>query len=1140
MTKLISGRVHKVPSANVSVERYQFLEISEAEPDLGLPSQLGQVFTSDLSGNRYWVRLDTANVIETTNQYFTNVRVLQAVDPKLTTANVTELTNQYFSNVRVLQVVDPKLTTANVLELTNQYFSNVRVLQVVDPKLTTANVTELNNLYFTAQRVIAALEGNNVVVNNLTVSGDLEVQGNLVSINAATLNVEDKNILIANGAINPGQANGAGITIAGANAEITYQNTGDQFNINKNVNVQGNVTIDGKFIGNGLVIRNIVVSDEILTGNILGQGFTSNTIVVSETLTANVIRANAITATAWNGIFTANVTESPNSLYYTNSRVFSFVSGMSIGDLVDVANIYTHQVSNALIGIQQGQALVWNGNIFIPTFVNSEVANVADLSVKVLSLENQTTANVREAASNLYFTNTRVLDAISLATINPDNINANNIVTNVITANIWNRLYTANVIETSGNLYFTTARTVDTVTPLLTTANVIEATSNLYFTTARARNSVSNSTGVYYSSNTGVFSIGQDVAITSDVQFKDLTVSGNLFILGNVAIIAANTVRINDPLLQLGVDNPGDQWDLGFVGHYLDGGERHAGLFRDATDGKFKFFSNTLLEPGNVNYIDTAEDSFRLASIVAQTLEGNVIGTVSSLSNHTTDALAEGQTNRYYTNARTVQTVTPLLTTSNVVEGTNLYFTNARVLANVEQMSINVLADVDITGVSVNSALVWDGTKFIPGSTEASLRANFANTAGSANVALLADRANLVSSLSNHDTANLAEGTNLYYTNSRVLSALVYANVLVADLRAAGNLVANGLIIRGINVNDTVLTGNINITNIAAANVISANIISAQQWQGLYTANVIESPTNLYFTNTRARAAFTPGKGIAITAGGIIKNIGAPFEYNTGIDGSGYGNVLSTMSALVTFPSAVADDRFLLRSIHITNVSDTDTLVSGNVLYATGNTAILANQLPVSAGGVVELLRYPQLFQPSDKVNLQGFTSGGVATSNLLQAIYTYETFTGDITYKGEGKTLAVSNTDIMLFSSPEAFAIIESIKFVNLVGSVVPVKLFWADANNNIKAYLAHNLPVPPNSTIETITAPKRISSGDKIFARYTNAAENSISVFLSARTGFEYSLVDYAPNVAQSGTVSVAFSSSESDGTLLYYTIE
>ena len=64
MTKLISGRVHKVPSANVSADRYEFIELSETEPDLGLPSQLGQVFTSDLAGYRRWTRLDTANVTE--------------------------------------------------------------------------------------------------------------------------------------------------------------------------------------------------------------------------------------------------------------------------------------------------------------------------------------------------------------------------------------------------------------------------------------------------------------------------------------------------------------------------------------------------------------------------------------------------------------------------------------------------------------------------------------------------------------------------------------------------------------------------------------------------------------------------------------------------------------------------------------------------------------------------------------------------------------------------------------------------------------------------------------------------------------------------------------------------------------------
>ena len=80
MTRLVSGRIQKIPSANVSAERYQFIEISEVEPDLGLPSALGQVFTSDLNGTRYWINLDTANINETSNLYFTNTMAILSLE----------------------------------------------------------------------------------------------------------------------------------------------------------------------------------------------------------------------------------------------------------------------------------------------------------------------------------------------------------------------------------------------------------------------------------------------------------------------------------------------------------------------------------------------------------------------------------------------------------------------------------------------------------------------------------------------------------------------------------------------------------------------------------------------------------------------------------------------------------------------------------------------------------------------------------------------------------------------------------------------------------------------------------------------------------------------------------------------------
>lgn len=55
MAKLQSGKVKKTPSSEVSSTRYDFIELAETEPDLGLPSTSGQVLSSDTSGNRTWV-----------------------------------------------------------------------------------------------------------------------------------------------------------------------------------------------------------------------------------------------------------------------------------------------------------------------------------------------------------------------------------------------------------------------------------------------------------------------------------------------------------------------------------------------------------------------------------------------------------------------------------------------------------------------------------------------------------------------------------------------------------------------------------------------------------------------------------------------------------------------------------------------------------------------------------------------------------------------------------------------------------------------------------------------------------------------------------------------------------------------------
>jgi hypothetical protein len=156
---------------------------------------------------------------------------------------------------------------------------------------------------------------------NLVVSGDLTIQGNTVTLNTATLTIEDKNIVLANGAVDAATADGAGITIDGAGANITYRESGDKLEINKTVDILGDLNVTGNISGNGLIIRGIEVSDAILSGNITVEGG----------ITGNTIAVDAITANIWNNLYTANVIETAGNLYFTVQRARdSFTAGDNI------------------------------------------------------------------------------------------------------------------------------------------------------------------------------------------------------------------------------------------------------------------------------------------------------------------------------------------------------------------------------------------------------------------------------------------------------------------------------------------------------------------------------------------------------------------------------------------------------------------------------------------------------------------------------------------------------------------------------------------------------------------------------------------------------------------------------------------
>jgi hypothetical protein len=85
-------------------------------------------------------------------------------------------------------------------------------------------------------------------LTNLNVSGDAEisgnltVQGNVTTLNTSTLNVEDLNITLANGAASSAAADGAGITIDGAGATFNYAHASTSWVSNKSILPSANLT----------------------------------------------------------------------------------------------------------------------------------------------------------------------------------------------------------------------------------------------------------------------------------------------------------------------------------------------------------------------------------------------------------------------------------------------------------------------------------------------------------------------------------------------------------------------------------------------------------------------------------------------------------------------------------------------------------------------------------------------------------------------------------------------------------------------------------------------------------------------------------------------------------------------------------
>ena len=145
-------------------------------------------------------------------------------------------TNIYFTNARA----DARIAAADTGDLSegsNLYYTDARVGTYISGNRSYGNITTTGYIAGPATFTIdPAAVGDNT--GTVVIAGNLQVDGTTTTINSTTMTVDDLNLTLASGAANAAAANGAGITVDGASATITYDGTNDEWDFNKHIRGQ--------------------------------------------------------------------------------------------------------------------------------------------------------------------------------------------------------------------------------------------------------------------------------------------------------------------------------------------------------------------------------------------------------------------------------------------------------------------------------------------------------------------------------------------------------------------------------------------------------------------------------------------------------------------------------------------------------------------------------------------------------------------------------------------------------------------------------------------------------------------------------------------------------------------------------------
>ena len=249
------------------------------------------------------------------------------------------------------------------------------------------------------------------------------------------------------------------------------------------------------------------------------------------------------------------------------------------------------------------------------------------------------------------------------------------------------------------------ATNVGTVFASVTTANIRESSSNLYFTNARARNALTVTGGATYDKNTGLLIVtGLGVEYVANINGAN----------GQVILTTANIA---------------EEGNLYFTNTRVVSALIAGDYITIEANGRI-----SSLSPGTI----TANDLTTANVVELNNLYYSNSRVHSNIYPLLTTANIVEVGNLYYSDERVYANIHPLLTTANIAEIDNLYYTNARVYSNIfpllnQKANVSDLANLNITNLGVANSIsansfisTGTGVPTLSSSTNINLDANAA------------------------------------------------------------------------------------------------------------------------------------------------------------------------------------------------------------------------------------------------------------------------------------------------------------------------------------------------------------------------------------------------------------------------------